>query len=89
MTSSNSSKSGKWWVGPVIGIVVAGMSLAMSWGIVKAEMVHLKETSTRIEVRATTNTNDIIEIKIEQGKVITLLKIIADDVRQIKDDLKN
>ncbi len=87
--SSSSGKSNKWWIGPLLGVMIAGLGLAASWGFVKAEVTHLKEADTRIEAKADINTNTITEIRIEQGKVMTLLEQIAEDIKEIKNDLKN
>ena len=77
----------RWYVGPLITVIIAAVSVFVSWGMMMKTTEYLQSQVERIQSKLESHELEIVQLKISQVKGDTVLVQIKEDVKEVKDNV--
>ena len=77
----------KWFVGPIITVVIAAVGVFVSWGMMMKTTEYLQAEVETLQTKVSNSDLEIMGLKLAQVKNDTMLVQIKDDVKEVKDNV--
>jgi len=77
-----------WYVGPIVTIIIAVVSVFVSWGMMMKTTEFLQDQVEKLQTQVQNDNLEIVQLKINQRGNDIVLGQIKDDVKEVKDNVK-
>jgi hypothetical protein len=77
----------KWYVGPLVTVIIAVVSVFVSWGMMMKTTEFLQDQVEKLQTQVQNDNLEIVQLKINQRVNDTVLVQIKDDVKEVKDNV--
>ena len=78
----------KWYVGPIVTIIIAVITAFVSWGMMMKTTEYLQTQLEVVQTKVEQHNLEIVQLKISQTKNDTMLVNIKDTVGEIKQNVE-